>query len=282
MKTQLRLTAISMALATSVFPAFAQERERPVDPQATVRVFGSVIDHSTRQPVPLAEILLRRVDGEDVTRRAVDEEGRFGFPLMAAGSYAIEVQALGYHAIHETFPIRRVAEVRITVELVPAALELDPIVVVTERRGRLDLAGFNDRRRTGFGRYITREDIEERNPLYVSDLLRTIPGVRVVPVSGGFGNSVRLRRGCRPAVFVDGLRLAAVDDFGIDDLLATQDIEGIEVYHGIQAPAQYSGGSCGSIVLWTRAGERGPGRGSFWKRLAIGLGVLTLGFLLTR
>lgn len=282
MKTWLRLSGAAIALAVSAFRATAQEPERPVDQETAVRVFGTVIDHRTRQPIPLAGIVLRPENGEDVIRRAADEEGRFGFPLLPAGSYAIEIQALGYHAIRETVPIRRVAEVQVTVEMIPVALELDAVVVVTERRGRLDLAGFNDRRQSGFGRYLTREDIERRNPLYVSDLLRTVPGVRVVPGGFGSGNEVRLRGGCRPTVFIDGLRVAAIEGFGIDDLLMAYDIEGIEVYQGIQTPVQFQGGSCGSIVVWTRMGQAGPGRGSFWTRLAIGVGLLGLGFLLTR
>lgn len=282
MNTQLRLTAAALALAVIVAPASAQERERAADEGPTVRVFGTVIDQSTQEPVPSAEIVLRPEDGRDPSRRSADGDGEFGFPVMPVGSYAIEIEALGYHAISQTLPIREVAELRITAELVPLALELDPVVVVTERRGRMDRTGFNERRRSGFGRYVTREDIEARNPFYVSDLLRMMPGVRVVPDSRGFGNSVLLRQGCRPTVYLDGMRLMEVDGFGIDDLLMAHDVEGIEVYQGIQAPAQFGGGSCGSIVLWTRRGEQGAGQGSTWKRLAIGLGVMGLGFLLAR
>lgn len=282
MNAQLRLTATALALAVGVAPASAQERERPADEGPTVRILGTVIDQSTQEPVPSAEIVLRPEDGGDLSRRSADGDGQFGFPIIPVGSYAIEIEALGYHAINQSLPIREVAELRITAELVPLALELDPVVVVTERRGSMDRTGFNERLRTGFGRYITREDIEARNPFYVSDLLRTVPGVRVVPDSRGFGNAVLLRRGCRPTIYLDGMRLAMLDGFGIDDLLMAHDVEGIEVYQGIQAPAQFSGGSCGAVVLWTRRGEQGAGQGSNWKRVAIGLGVMGLGFLLTR
>jgi hypothetical protein len=280
-KPQLRLLVSAVALAATALPATAQERQRSADRGATVQVFGTVLDLHTQRPVPRAEVVLRPSDGGEATRRAADGEGRFRFPPLAVGSYAIEIGALGYHAIRENLPVRDVAEVRLTVEMVPRALELDPVVVVTERLNRLDLVGFHDRRRTGLGRHLTREEFLALHPLYVSDALRMLPGVRVVP-TGRFGNEVLLRRGCRPTVFVDGMRLASMEGFSIDHLLSTHDIEAIEVYHGMLAPAQFSAGSCGSIVVWTRQGERQPARGSFWRRVAFALGFAAVSFVLTR
>lgn len=282
MNPRLRLLAMGPALVAVALPASAQqEPQRGIERAATVQVFGTVLDLQTQRPVPAAEVVIRPEGGGEAARRATDGEGRFHFSPVAVGSYRIAVEALGYHAIYEIVPVRDVSEVRLTVEMVPQAMELDPIVVVTERLSRLDVVGFHDRRRAGFGRHLTRREIEALHPLYVSDALRMLPGVRVFPGSR-FGNEVRLRRGCSPTVFLDGMRVATLEGFGIDELVSTHDIEAIEVYHGMLAPVQFSGGTCGSVVLWTREGERYAARGSFWRRMAFALGFATLSFLLTR
>lgn len=113
------------------------------------------------------------------------------------------------------------------------------------------LRDFYQRRERGFGHYFTRWQIEDRNPIEVTDLLRTVPGVSVVP-SGAFSNAIRIRRGsCRgsPAVYVDGMRIFAED---LDIMISPSDMHGIEVYTGIAgAPIEYSSSRCGVILVWT-------------------------------
>ncbi len=54
-----------------------------------------------------------------------------------------------------------------------------------------------DRGRPRSGAFIiTREEIEEQHPRYLTDLLVLVPGVRVDP-SPEIGNAVSLRGGCR-------------------------------------------------------------------------------------
>jgi hypothetical protein len=103
--------------------------------------------------------------------------------------------------------------------------------------------------------------------------------VRVVPVSRGGNpdattvNLVLMRGGvtgmCAPTLYLDGVRIEQSSSFPIDDLLHTGALEGIEVYGISGVPAEYmTANSCGVILLWTREGE--PGRGRGWLRHVIG------------
>lgn len=86
---------------------------------------------------------------------------------------------------------------------------------------------------------VTREEIERRNPLFLADILRTIPGVEVTQTGGpGQVSSVRLRGGtaAQVLVLVDGVRANTTNNGDVDlahlDALA---IERIEVLRGPQA-----------------------------------------------
>jgi len=142
------------------------------------------------------------------------------------------------------------------------------------RRGRM--MAFEERRRMGMGRFLTREDLAKRDNALLSDVLRMtgIPLMRR-PTRCGGGFSVASNRGtgsirklprcggqpmpagCYMAVYLDGVRLWAlgqVDPTNIDSF-APRDLEGVEVYRGsARAPVEYSGTdhACGVILLWTR------------------------------
>ena len=83
------------------------------------------------------------------------------------------------------------------------------------------------------------EEIEQRNQLYVSDLLRTVSGVEVTQTGGpGKASSVRIRGGSasQALILVDGVRLNTATGSSVDLANLTADgIERIEVLRGPQA-----------------------------------------------
>lgn len=271
-----------MAVASPL--AWAQERPGPPSSARPARLQGTVTDRETGAPIAQVAIILRMSrgatqPGAELAPRLTNEQGLFVFPAVQPGMYTIEISRIGYETLRDSLEIEANTELRMLVKMSVLAVELEPITVTAwVRTGQM--AGFYERRRTGLGTYITREDIEARNPLYVSDLLRTTPGVRVVPLASRGGGDVRLRGGCRPEVFVDGVLTAG--GLAIDDFLGVQDVEAIEVYRGPETPAQFKAGSCGAVVVWTRVPEPTPGTGSLWKRLAIATAFLALGYFLTR
>ncbi len=142
------------------------------------------------------------------------------------------------------------------------------------------MADFHDRRqRAGSGRFITRDQIEKEDPLRLTDLFRSVPGVRIVPSLMG-GSRVRLRsstaRDCVPFVWVDGVPMGA-GEFDLD-VLTPETVEGVEIYSGVSGvPQRFMGtrgeGSCGAIVVWTGFAERRAQREEALRAAGAGMGV---------
>jgi outer membrane receptor for ferrienterochelin and colicin len=120
------------------------------------------------------------------------------------------------------------------------------------------MAGFDRRRASSNGTFITREEIEHRNPQRLSQMFYSVPGVRVGGSAMGDTHtdlySSRSRYSCPMLYYLDGIRQPPTSGFGID-ILPPQDIEGIEVYlgpSGTPAVFRYRGGHCGVVAIWTR------------------------------
>jgi hypothetical protein len=137
---------------------------------------------------------------------------------------------------------------------------LDAVVVSAPRNEYRDITGFEDRRKGGFGKFVTREDIAQRNPIRVAFMLEGMPGVQV----SNNGSTVAMGRStaagrsalmpCQAAVYLDGMWVPGFDLAMMDP----QSVMGIEVYRGAaETPPQFipvRGGGCGAVVIWTRRG----------------------------
>lgn len=277
-----RATVITLALlALAAGPSlYAQDAE--AEPDEGIQIVGVVQDLSSGTIIPAASIELNPItQGLSPFQTLSNEEGRFQFEHVPPGEYTLEVQALGYHEMVEPVEVGEEGPVEVRIEIVPQALELEPVVVTALQRGYLDRAGFYDRQRRGSGTHLTRDEFLARASFQVSDVFRSIPGARVVQRPGpGQSADVAFRGGCVPDLFVDGIQ--TVQGTSVDDVLALQDVEAMEVYRGPgAAPSQYSRGTCGSILIWTR--EPGGGDRPFsWRRVAAGAGFVLGALLLTR
>ena len=107
---------------------------------------------------------------------------------------------------------------------------------------------------------ITREDIERRNPAFLTDLLRDVPGFAVGRF-GGAGKVTQLRvRGAEAnqvLVLIDGIE---ANDVSRDDAfdfahLTTDDIERVEIVRGPQSSLWGSDALAGVVNVITRRGK---------------------------
>jgi hypothetical protein len=133
----------------------------------------------------------------------------------------------------------------------------------------MDLTGFNERRANGFGSFVGRDQIKRIRGGTIIDVLRLVPGVYIG--ASGFGGKTQISMtrsanlNCRPAIYMDGTkvqdggaasgRLLGGSEPRIEDLLDTDNMAGVEVYHGeSEAPMQYGGkqARCGVILIWSR------------------------------
>jgi carboxypeptidase family protein/TonB-dependent receptor-like protein/TonB-like protein len=241
------LTCVAGALA---FAATGRAQEtRP----ATGSINGRVLDPAGRA-VAGAELT---IPGSTV-RVETDDTGEFRLKNVPAGDLSIRVRRLGFKPDTSIINVLAGQTVPLMIALQPLPVVLAPMTILGKHyTGRL--ASFYQRRDRGMGHYYTRDEIEKRNPANTTDLLRTVPGIRLQPL--GFGRQTLRFRGarCPPLVWIDGSPLGA-GEFDIDNV-PTRSIEAMEIYTGIAAlPSEFTAGpttttSCGTIVIWSRQGE---------------------------
>lgn len=243
-------------------------------------VFGTILNRLTGEPVVEAIAVLSPEDAEEESWTGTsDENGRLRTPLLPLGTYELAITLTGYTVLEGSVHLDGPGAVDLRVQMVPVDFALEPVIVVAARRSRLEEVGFYERLRFGDGHFITREELDEHAPTNVSEVLRSVPGVRVVPGIAR-ANQVLLRGNCVPRVVLDGLLLSG--PVNVDNLLPTIDVAGIEVYHGASAPILYTGETtCGVIMLWSRTPDGAQGQPHTWKRTIIILAfsiVTMLGF----
>ncbi len=261
---------------------------RAADQGSSSVVVGTVFDHETGEPLVSALVSLGR--GPDGTRdrqtRETDENGNFAFPEVPPGTYVIRASLLGRQTLVDTLSVEANADVRVVLKLPIHPVDLQPIMVTVKRTGQGWMEGFDERRLRGQGTFITHSEIEQRHPAEISDLLRSVPGARFLPLPRG-GYTMRFSDGCRPVIWVNGHRTFDSSwngtDYGIDRFLSVEDVEAIEVYQHIgDVPAQFGPTSCGAVVIWTRPPHAVPAHRIHWKAVLFGVGVVALGVFLVR
>jgi hypothetical protein len=215
------------------------------------RTLAGIVTDTARNPLPGVEIGL--LEGRVISRTLrTRDDGRFELADLPPGKTSILVRRLGYQPRSYTIQIRAGAtRAFLPVVLDAMPTELEKVIVmarIATSRGRL--REFYERKsKSGWGSFIDREQIERRNPARMSDMLRTMPGVRLFTTRNG-RTIVRLR-GCAPTLWLDGMPLRGTE---IDDIVFPMDVAGVEVYRGSAGtPPQFMDiNGCGAIVVWTR------------------------------
>lgn len=174
---------------------------------------------------------------------------------IRSGAHEIQAGYLGYAS--ETLHVRvepgRTMPVVFDLPIQPIRLAEVQVPVSAPLLAR---NGFFDRRSSGFGTFVTREEIERMRPRFLSDVLRRTGGISLTPSSRGT-STARMRgasslsRDCPIQYYVDGTMVAY---FNIDEVTPS-DVEGLEIYRGAATiPPAFNKGSamCGVVVIWTR------------------------------
>jgi hypothetical protein len=200
-----------------------------------------------------AEITLAH---SDKLHSITDDSGGFHITGLPPGTNVFNVRRLGYEPASFTAILKSGKTHRATFSLTEAPHTLPTVAVsdTTVKTHWLDI--FETRRSTHHGTFITRDEIVRRNARTGTDIVRTVPGVRVQPLRGNSGFQVTMTRGggarpCIPTMFYHNSPYSGtIDDFSADD------IEALEVYVGIsEIPPELDKngkGICGAIVVWTR------------------------------
>ena len=243
----------SMSVAALPKIASTDTGAPPVVRKGSARVFGRVLNASGA-PVAGARVGLMGVSAATITRA----NGDFVLDSLPSGTQAIVVRQLGYKPTEQTIELSARAPARVTVKLGIFVPELSPVEVVSARDQGLQKVGFSDRKRSSTGGYFMDPDqIEKRRAQLFSDLLRTVPGIRVNMI-GNQAQLVSTRSaagggGC-VTVWVDGAEWKQLDAGDVDSFVRPGEISAIEVYPGTNVPPQFStiGQSCAAVVAWTK------------------------------
>jgi hypothetical protein len=226
-------------------------------------VRGRVLDAVTNEPLATTAIELLDEQRNVVARAIANAQGVFFLSAPAAGEYRIRAERIGYTTatlgpVHVAVEQLREVQLRLAADAIP----MDALIVASERQiAVLRHQGFYERRRSGFGRFLDRYEIERLGQAdRTLDLLMGMPGVRLVYSQEGHRHVV-MRGGvarsmseayCAPRIVVDGVEAPFLD---LDLDLRPDDIEALEIYaSGTQAPARFGGlgTGCGVIVVWRR------------------------------
>lgn len=213
---------------------------------------GQVVDLQSRAPVLGATVSLVGTR----MRTATDSGGRFKQPSLGAGTYIIEVRAIGYGVTSWVLRLSEGEVVDYVFEVTPIDIELEPIVV-EGRPGYFQrrMQEFEERRRAGRGIFITHDQIEASGAVTMADLLRGIPGVRL-NCRSGICNAQMTRTGhgvCNADWVIDG---ASASMSGTPHLPVVG-VVAVEIYRSpSEAPAEFlkADSQCGVIAIWTKSG----------------------------
>lgn len=235
-------------------------------------VVGHVLDGLSARPLAATVVTLLDSAGTTVGHAESDSTGLFVLRAPGAGRYQVHIDQLGYDPVgSETLTLRTGGRMELLLHMVPAPVELDPMAVSVRRQeAKLARVGFY-RREIGVGDLIDPDAVRDRSPFVTTDLLRHLPGVKLVEVHAAGGYVPASARwafqtldstsgdtgACLMKVVVDGFEVPMDTGFGLDELVPVQDVLAVEVYSGlggVGAPAQYriSGANCGVILIWTK------------------------------
>jgi Carboxypeptidase regulatory-like domain/TonB-dependent Receptor Plug Domain len=206
-----------------------------------------------------AEITLFKSES---VRAITGDSGQFRLAGLAAGTSVFNVRRIGFEPASFTAVLRAGRTHRATMVLTASAAPLPTVAVSDTAVSSHWLDAFDRRKTNSRGTFFTRAEIVRKGARMGSDIVRSVPGVRVTPIRGGGGNQVIMTRGsgaraCIPTMYVQGLPYSGVlDDFSADD------IEALEVYVGVsEIPPEFDKngkGICGVIVVWTRDPRKPP------------------------
>jgi hypothetical protein len=248
---------VGPAERVKVAARIAEADSQPSPSMTTLRGAGRVRGSARRsdgQPLGGVRVTVWSTSQEVVT----GPDGSFALDALPIGSYMLEARALGFEPTRIPLDILVDNDQVLDVSLNRLAA-LDTIRINADRQKILgrDMMEFEERRKSGFGRFIGPEDIERRQPLRLTDLLRTVPGVRIV--LGGISGEYPVMRGlsweqwCQPDILVDRM---LVSDMGaqLEFFAPVWEVRAIEVYpNPSTVPSQFTrpGSGCGAIVIWT-------------------------------
>lgn len=213
-------------------------------------ILRGVVRDSKGNAVPDALITL---PSASITQRS-NAEGRFVLSAVPAGTQPLHVLRVGFAPMITDVDLRADQ----TTDVVLSQSEMTTLAtvnVVADRRVNLARQAFDDRRRKGFGYFLSGRELTESFDLTFA--LQRVPSVQV----RGSGSSLSIGMGsgfdaCTPELFIDGRRVT-LEEFRF---YQPRELAGLEIYTSpgtvppqfMLASSMVLGRRCGVIAAWTK------------------------------
>jgi hypothetical protein len=275
------LVGVVAALCVLARPLQAQQiNRRPItakkDSLQRMPRFGiveGVVTDTNLVPLAGAEVTILRTTLKLTTQAG----GRFRVNAVPSGQYLLIVKRLGYRPASQVVEVPESDTVRLSYTLERAVVSaLDTVRIMAKSQSRR-MDEFDARRKLGFGEFMGVDEINKRNSVYATELIRKFQSVNVQLVQSSKGtqqkyypvsrratgslNSMPSAPGEEPipagvcvlTVFVDDVMMPT--PFDLDLLPSPRELQAIEVYAGSATiPPQYNGlnRGCGVMLVWTK------------------------------
>ncbi len=256
--------AIRALLVLAALPAAAP----PLHAQNASVLRGFVVDATSGGAVAAARVVV-----DDRAGAVADDGGRFEVGGLRPGQHRVHVERLGYEPADVELLLGDSLDLTVSLRGVPQAL---PGVAATARGADATLPewmrGFELRRlhHQGTGRFLTRADLESARRTTLVNVLRRLPGVRIIHAGAAMSDYLATGESpgphallhapapCYAQVLVNGVGLYApgrgdppnLNDFDLNDL------EAIEYYsQASSTPPEFRSldVDCGTLLLWLRS-----------------------------
>jgi hypothetical protein len=230
-------------------------------PAYRARILG-VFDANTGEPIEGAQVtdILTRMSA--ITTKT----GTVSLVFLPDSGSMIRVQKIGYQPATMVVKISPADTLPITMVLSPTATTLPAVVTKDSAPVYVSpgLRGMEERRKQGFGHFITEAELRKNDSKKMTNVIRTLPNINIAcprtgvrrgecwAVAGRLNAKYAIQGGsCDLDVYING----AISNDNDLEKLAVAEFAGVEYYPGgATIPAQYNktGSSCGVLLLWTR------------------------------
>jgi hypothetical protein len=266
--------AACMAATLAAWPAARAQGGQPAS-RSLLR--GTVVDDADDRPIAGATVVIEVLRLQAVT----DSAGTFRMPYIAAGRHIVLVRRLGFTPLSAVLNFGPSDTLEFDFALIKQPTNLPEVAVRTDAPVPPKLVEFEERRKAGFGRFLTPDFLEKNRDRRLSEVMAVIPGPRIVRGSGNYGwiassvgsGAIQRRFGlspmdvargadpnqCYAAVMLDGNLIYSGRSgemlFDVNSL-ATNTVAAIEYYRdAASTPSKFNirgGETCGLVVIWTK------------------------------
>lgn len=245
----------SMSIASQVQTVAVAPKDTGGKPTMIVKgkasVSGKVVN-KYGQPIGRARVELQNTGQATLTKA----NGEFTLDSLPSGTQTLEVRQLGFSPTDVPVELSMLRPENVTVKMTDYVPVLSEMRVTAKREKGLSDVGFADRKRSGMGYYLDADQLKMRQTNLFSDMLRTVPGIRVVPAGDGTNviQSSRDPSGGCVTFYVDGSPWQQMTPGDLDEFVRPEEVAALEVYNGATTPAQFQQAGqtgCTTVVIWT-------------------------------